>query len=64
MSNDKKSFEQSADQGRTSLVGEFAYFLKQNKKWWLLPILIVLGVVALLVIAGGSGAAPFIYTLF
>lgn len=64
MSDDKKSFKQSADQRRSSLVGEFAYFLKQNKKWWLLPILIVLGAVALMVIATGSGAAPFIYTLF
>lgn len=64
MSNDKKSFEQSADQRRSSLVGEFVYFLRQNKKWWLLPILIVLGAVALLVVASGSGAAPFIYTLF
>ena len=64
MNDEKKSFEQSAEKQRLSLVGEFIYFLKQNKKWWLLPILIVLGALTLLVIAGGSGAAPFIYTLF
>lgn len=64
MNHDKSSFEQSADQRRSSLVGEFFYFLKQNKKWWLVPILIVLGCVTLLVIVSGTGAAPFIYTLF
>ena len=64
MSNKNTSFKQSSDQGRTSIVGEFVYFLNQNKKWWLAPILIVLACVALLVIAGSTGAAPFIYTLF
>ena len=40
-------------------------FLSQNKKWWLLPIVVVLvGVGALLAFAGGSALAPFIYTLF
>ena len=48
----------------TSLVGEFVEFLKDNKKWWLAPIVIsVLGLGAL-VLLGGSAAAPFIYTLF
>lgn len=46
------------------LLGEFAAFLRQSKKWWLLPILIVLGLFGLLVVLAGSGAAPFIYTLF
>ena len=64
MSNKKTSFKQSSDQGRTSIIGEFVYFLNQNKKWWLAPILIVLACVALLVIASSTGAAPFIYTLF
>ena len=64
MKKEKNSFEQSSGRGRTSIVGEFVYFLKQNKKWWLAPILIVLACVALLVIASSTGAAPFIYTLF
>jgi hypothetical protein len=64
MSEERNSFEESATKRRSSLVGEFVYFLKQNKKWWLVPILIVLGAMGLLVIATGSGAAPFIYTLF
>ena len=40
-------------------------FLKQRKKFWLLPIiLILLGFGALNVLASGSAIAPFIYTLF
>ena len=40
-------------------------FLKERKKFWLAPILIVLILMGLLiVVGGGSAAAPFIYTLF
>ena len=46
------------------MVSEFLYFLKTSKKWWLLPILIVLVGFGLLVILSGTAAAPFIYTLF
>ena len=64
MDNEKNEFEQAADDGRTSIVTEFIYFMKENKKWWLTPILLVIGMVGLLAVLGGSGAAPFIYTLF
>lgn len=44
---------------------ELWYFLRENKKYWLAPIVIVLLLVGfLLVIAKGSAVAPFIYTLF
>ena len=46
-------------------VKEFWLFLKDRKKFWLLPIILVLGVVGgLLILAQGSAVAPFIYTLF
>ena len=43
---------------------EFWEFLKHNKKWWLLPILIVLVLVGVLLVLGSTAVAPFIYTLF
>ncbi len=49
---------------RQSLFSEFLDFLKHNKKWWLLPIVLVLLALGALVVLSGSGAAPFIYTLF
>lgn len=40
-------------------------FLRERKKWWLLPIILVLLLIGcLLVMTSGSALAPFIYTLF
>jgi drug/metabolite transporter superfamily protein YnfA len=51
--------------GKLSLAAEIWMFLRQNKKLWLLPIIIVLFVLgALLVFAQSSALAPFIYTIF
>ncbi len=48
-----------------SLLKEFWLFLRVRKKWWLLPIVIVMVLVgALLVFAQTSALAPFIYTIF
>jgi hypothetical protein len=48
-----------------SLAREFWQFLRVRKKWWLLPIMVVMVLVgALLVFAQGSALAPFIYTIF
>jgi hypothetical protein len=50
---------------RSSLVGELWAFLRVRKKWWLLPILLIMLLIgALLVFAQGSVLAPFIYTIF
>jgi hypothetical protein len=46
------------------LVLEFFSFLSHTKKWWLMPVVILLLLLALLIALGGSGAAPFIYTIF
>ncbi len=48
----------------SGLLGEFWYFMSHSKKWWLLPILLVMLVFGLLLFVSGTAAAPFIYTLF
>jgi hypothetical protein len=60
----KDEFDKLARQERTSLPGEFWLFLKHNKKWWLLPIVIVVLLMGLLVMLTSTGVGPFIYTLF
>jgi len=41
------------------------HFLAARKKWWLAPLIIVLFILGLLIVLGGTSAiAPFIYTLF
>ena len=62
--DDASSFEAAAEEADAGFVAEFVDFLKHNKKWWLLPIVLVLFLLGLLIVAGGTGAAPFIYTLF
>lgn len=51
--------------GKLALAGEFWLFLRRNKKFWLLPIVIVLLLMgALLIFAQSSALAPFIYSIF
>lgn len=50
---------------RDSLVVQLWRFLRVRKKWWLMPIVLVMLLVgSLLVFAQGSALAPFIYTIF
>jgi hypothetical protein len=65
MRRKKNKFEEAAERvERNGLPGELWQFLKENRKWWLMPILIVLLLLGFLALLGGTGAAPFIYSLF
>jgi len=45
------------------LVGEFFRFARANRAYWLIPLVLALGLAALVIVAG-QGAAPLLYTLF
>jgi hypothetical protein len=47
-----------------SFLRELVMFLAQNKKWYLIPVAVVMVLMGALIILGATGAAPFIYTLF
>ena len=64
MSKREESFAQEARGRQRGLLAEFGHFVLHNKKWWLTPIIAVLLLVSLLIVIGGTGAAPFIYSLF
>jgi hypothetical protein len=50
---------------KMSLARELWAFMRVRKKWWLLPIIVVMFMVGtLLIFAQGSALAPFIYTIF
>lgn len=50
---------------KLQVLAEFWEFLRFNKKYWLLPIVLVLVLTGLLIVlAQGSAVAPFVYTLF
>ena len=61
---EKKSFSAQAEEKQRGSVAEFFSFVAHNKKWWLTPIIVILIVVGVLAVLGGSGVAPFIYSLF
>ena len=47
------------------LFGELWAYMRDRKKWWLVPVILVMVLVGgLLVFAQGSALAPFIYTIF
>ncbi len=60
----KSKFEEAAKQEKTSLLSNIFGFMRQNKKWWLLPIIATMLIVGLLLVLSGTVVAPFIYTLF
>lgn len=48
-----------------SFLKEFIQFILERKKYWMIPILIVLFLLgALIILSQGSAVAPFIYTIF
>jgi hypothetical protein len=64
MNDNKDTFSEKAAGKQKNAAAEFLAFVFQNKKWWLTPIIVLLVLICVLVILGGSGVAPFIYSLF
>ncbi|HHX28598.1 MAG TPA: hypothetical protein GX716_06245 [Firmicutes bacterium] len=53
------------DEANVSLVREFLWFVRDNKKWWLVPMIVMFLLLAVVVVLGTNPAiAPFIYSLF
>ena len=59
-----REFTRQAAEARPGLVSEFWAFLRENKRWWLAPIIASVLLLGGLVLLSGTAAAPFIYTLF
>ena len=60
----KTDFEKASEDKPAGIACEFLQFIAENKKWWLLPIVLLFLLFGLLAVFAASGAAPFIYTLF
>lgn len=63
-SSSSDQFAQMAEEQQPGFFSEFWTFLRQNKKWWLTPILVVLFLLITLVIISQTPLAPFIYPFF
>ncbi len=60
-----KSFREASEAKELSLGQEIALMLKHNKKYWMIPLILVLLILGLIVVLGANpSTAPFIYSLF
>ncbi len=59
-----REFAAGASQARRGIVGEFATFLRYHRKWWLLPLIVILLLFGALMVVGNTAAGPWLYTLF
>jgi hypothetical protein len=62
--HDQESFEEASSSGETGLISDLFAFMAENAKWWLIPIVVVLGMLGVFLVLGATGATPFIYALF
>jgi hypothetical protein len=60
----EKDLRQLSEARSGGVLVELWRFVAHNKKWWLTPIILMLLLLGVLIVVGGTGAAPFIYTLF
>lgn len=61
---DDDDFARQAEQEQIGFLAEFVWFLRENKKWWLIPLVGSLLLLGLVSFFAASGVAPFIYTVF
>lgn len=61
---ERASLDELADGRDSGLISEYFRFMAHTRKWWLMPIVVLLAMAAGLVILAGTGAAPLIYALF
>lgn len=57
-------FAREAGQANAGLLRELLDMILHNKKWWLIPVIVVLLAIGIIVLLGATAAAPFIYPLF
>jgi hypothetical protein len=61
---ERDDFLREARRARPGILRELWQLLRDNKKWWLAPIVVMMLLLGLLSLLAGSSVAPFIYTLF
>ena len=64
MSTENEFEKMAREQKDVSFIGELWLLIRDNKKYWLVPIILVLLLLGVLVLLSGTAVAPFIYTLF
>ena len=61
---DSDLLAEKAAQPRTSFLADYWRFLRQERKWWMLPVLVVLFLAGGIIVLAGTAGAPLLYALF
>jgi Family of unknown function (DUF5989) len=59
-----EKFSRQASLERPGFVSEYLHLMRSTRKWWLLPLIVLLLGLGGLMVLSSTAAAPFIYTLF
>ena len=62
--NDFERLASRPRRGRSGTAGEFLYFLRRTRKWWMAPIIVSLLLIAGILVLSTTAVAPLIYALF
>jgi len=60
----EETIRRLSTEAQPTVIRELWELMRHNKKWWLIPAIAVLLAAGLLLLLAGTGAAPFVYTLF
>ncbi len=61
---DHEAFVRGGERKRASLAGEAVHMVRTTRKWWLLPLILLLVVLGLFLLITSTGVGPLIYTIF
>ena len=63
-STDHDAFVREGQRQRASFVGELLHMVRTTRKWWMLPLILILVALGLVLLITSTGAGPLIYTIF
>ena len=61
---DHDAFVQAGERKRASSTGEMMHMVRTTRKWWMLPLIMVLVVLGLFLLIQYTGAGPLLYAIF
>jgi hypothetical protein len=65
MEKSTNQFEQVAQQAQEpGFIREYWEFVKYHRKWWLVPVLLIMAALGILIALSSTAAAPFLYTFW
>lgn len=62
--DEREAFLSAGERERSSGLGEMVHMVRSTRKWWMLPLILVIVVLGLALLITSTGAGPLLYTIF